>query len=458
MADVQDMVVLGGGAGGFAAAMRAAQLGGTVTVVEEAQFGGNCMNHGCIPLTHLMVAARMLDRTRQAARFGIRVSEPQIDMQALHERKDLIVESLRLGTEQQLVDYGVSLVQGRGRVVAPDLVEVNGQQIQTRNVVVATGSIAAPLSVEGGDLGVMGTADALELREIPSRMVIVGGQPWDIELAQYFQTLSSQVTLIVAEDQLLPDADYGLSQRLAKLLHDAGIDVRRRTTVQAIRQNAAGELLVVLAGGQEELLADQVLASRRLPNSTGLGLRQLGVKMERGAIVTDERMRTSVSGIYAIGDVVAGPMRSHKAQAEGLVAAENAMGLASRMNYDVLPHCAYTWPQVAWVGLSEDKASALGIDFVVGKVPLAINPQAMILNETAGEIKVLAAKKYGKILGVHMVAAGAIDLISVALLAMLSESTVAELRSLIPWHPSIGEALVDAVMDVEKRSLHLPRW
>jgi len=472
MQDLQDLVVIGGGSGGFAAAMRAAQLGGQVTVIEEAHYGGNCMNKACIPSKFLIVVARLMESVRQAGRFGIQVGEPRLDVDALHDRKDLIIEGLRMGTEELLSDYGIQLIQGQGRLVARDTVEVNpppappsqggevnGKQIKARNILVATGSVAAQQPIEGVDLpGVIGTEEAIELREMPQRVAILGSKPWDLELAQYFHLTGSQVTLIESGAQLLPEADREIAQRLGKLLYDAGIAIKRGVAVEAIRQRDDGSLVVVLAEGKGQVVADKVLAARRLANSTGLGLRELGVKMEHGAVLVDERMQTSVPHVYAVGDVTAGPMWSHKANAEGIVAGENAMGLSSKMNYDILPRCLYTWPEVAWVGLTVEQAEAQGIAVDVGKVPAAINPYAIILGETAGSVKIIACKKYGKILGAHILAPGAIDLINVVAVAMLSEATVGELVRLIPAHPSIGEAMVDAAMDVERRSLHLPKW
>jgi dihydrolipoamide dehydrogenase len=470
MAEIQDLIVIGGGSGGFAAAMRAAQLGGKVTVVEEAHYGGYCMHKACIPSKFLMTAARLMGRIRKAGRFGIQVQveEPGLDLDALHDRKDLIIEGLRMGTEQLLADYGVTLIEGRGRLVAWDTVEVNpppasphegGGQIKARNILVATASVPAQLPIEGADLpGVIGTEEAMELGEIPPRFAIIGSKPWYLELAQYFHAMGSQVTLVESGPQLLPEADREISQRLGKLLHDAGTVIKRGVSVEAIRQGDDGTLVVVLAGDKGEVIADKVLAARRLPNTAGLGLRQLGVRMEHGAILVNECMETSVGHIYAIGDVTAGPTWSHKANAEGIVAAENAMGLSSRMDYEILPRCLYTWPEVAWVGLTEEQAEAQGIEVEVGKVPTAINPYAMILDETAGTVKVIACKKYGKIVGAHILAPGAVDLINVVAVAMLSEATVGELMRFIPAHPSIGEALVDAAMDVERRSLHLPKW
>ncbi len=467
MAEMQDLVVIGGGAGGFAAAMRAAQLGGKVTVVEEAYYGGHCMHKACIPSKFLMTAARLMGRIRKAGRFGIQVGEPGLDMDTLHDRKDLIIEGLRMGTEQLLSDYGITLIEGRGRLVARDTVEVwgsgsvgdGGERIKARNVLVATGSAAAQPPIEGVDLdGVIGTEEAVELRQVPPRTAILGSKPWDLEAAQYFHALGSEVTLVESGPQLLPAADREISQRLGKLLHAAGVAIERNVSVEVIRQSADGSLVVVLAEGQGEVVADKVLAARRLPNTAGLGLRQLGVRMERGAILVNERMEASVDHIYALGDATAGPMWSHKANAEGIVAGENAMGLTSRMNYDILPRCLYTWPEVAWVGLTEEQAEAEGIEMEIGKIPTAINPYAMILDETAGAVKVIACKKYGKIIGAHIMAPGAVDLINVVAVAMLSEATIGELMRFIPMHPSIGEALVDAAMDVEKRSLHLPKW
>ncbi len=472
MAETQDLVVIGGGAGGFAAAMRAAQLGGKVTVVESAYYGGHCMHKACIPSKFLMTAAWLMGRIRKAGRFGIQVGEPSLDMDVLHDRKNLIIEGLRMGTEQLLSDYGITLIEGRGRLVGRDTVEINpppappyegggfdGERIKARNVLVATGSVPAQPPIEGVDLdGVIGTEEAVELRQVPPRIAILGSKPWDLEAAQYFHTLGSEVTLVESGPQLLPEADREISQRLSKLLHDAGVAIERNASVEAICQGDDGSLVVVLAEGQGEVVADKVLAARRLPNTAGLGLRQLGIRMEQGAILVNERMETSVDHIYALGDATAGPMWSHKANAEGIVAGENAMGLTSRMNYDILPRCLYTWPEVAWVGLTEEQAEAEGIEVEIGKVPTAINPYAMILDETAGVVKVIACKKYGKIIGAHIMAPGAVDLINVVAVAMLSEATVGELMRFIPMHPSIGEALVDAAMDVEKRSLHLPKW
>ncbi len=457
MTEIQDLVVIGGGSGGFAAAMRAAQLGGRVTMVEADLYGGNCMNRACIPTTFLMITARLMQFFRKAARFGIRAGEPEVDGQTLHERKDLLIEGLRLGTEQLLTEYGVTLLRGRGRLVARDTVEIDGQRIPARNIVIATGSVAAQLPIEGADLpGVMGTEEALTLRDIPARLAVIGSQPWDLELAQYFHAMGSQVTIIEPGPQLLPGADREISQRLSKHLYDSGITIRRGIAVKAIHQREDGALAVLLADGQE-LLADRVLAARRLPNSIGLGLREQGVRTEGGAIVVNDQMETSVPHVYAVGDVAAGPMWSHKANAEGIVAAENALGRASRMDYRALPRWVYTWPEVAWVGLTEEEALARGLEVAVGKFPIAINPYAMILEESAGMVKVVAGR-YGKILGVHVMAPGAVDLINMAAMAMMAEATVEELIRLIPAHPSIGEALVDAAMDVEKRSLHLPKW
>jgi len=462
MADTKDLVVIGGGSGGFAAAVRAAQLGGDVAVVEEKHFGGNCMHGACIPLTFLMHVSGLMDALRGASSFGLEVGEGALDMGELQDRKDMIIDALEMGTEEQLRDYGVEMIEGRGGLVARNTVAAADRQIRARSIVIATGSVAGEMPVEGGDLpGVIGTSEALNLREIPKRTGIVGNRPWEIELAQYFNVMGSQVVLITDSHRLLPEADREISQRLAKHLHDSGIDVRRGTSVEAIREKDGRELEVVLAQERESPVVNCVVASPRFPNTTGLGLRELGIATKRGAILVDERMETSVPGIYAIGDVTPGPMWSHKASAEGIAAAENAVGLSgspSRVDYGALPRCLHTHPEVAWVGLTADEARDRGIDVRVGKVPVAINPQAMILGETSGAIKVVADGAYGKILGVHTMGPGAIDLINAASVAVLSEATVHELMRLVPAHPSVGEALVDAAMDVEGRSLHLPKW
>jgi dihydrolipoamide dehydrogenase len=459
MAEMQDVIVIGAGPGGFAAAMRAAQLGGTVTVIEKAFYGGNCMNKACIPSKVLMTAARSMASIRKAGRYGIQVGQPKVEMEVLHDRKDLIIESLRMGTEQLLIDGGVDLVEGQARLVTPNSVEVNGEQLRARNIVLATGSIAARPPIKGVDLpGVIGTEEAVDLREIPRRIAILGSQRWDVELAQYFHTMGSEVTLIESGRQLLPEADREIAQRLGKLLHDDGITIKRGIDVEAVRQVDDGELVVILAEAGGEVAADKVLAGRHLPNSAGLGLRKLGLALENGAVVVDQRMRTGIPNLYAVGDVASDSVGSPKANAEGIVAAENAMGKSSKMDYDPVPRCLCTWPEVAWVGLTEEQAESQGVEVSIGKVPMAINPYAMILEETAGMVKIIANRKYGKILGAHIMAPGAVDLINAVSIAMLSEATVGELMRLIPAHPAIGEALVDAAMDVEKRSLHVPDW
>ena len=456
MATVQDLVVIGAGPGGFAAAMRAAQLGATVTLIEELSYGGHCMHQACIPSKYLLTAAQQVEAIRRAGRLGISVGELRVDLEALHDRKELIVESLRVGMEQLLSERGVRLVARRGRLVAADTAEVGGEKIQVRNAVIATGSVPAQLAIEGAGLpGVIGTEEALALREIPERMAILGSGPPEIELAQYFQTMGSQVTLVESGRQLLPGADGELAQRLGKVLYDSGIAIKRGVAVESIRQGDGGSLVVVLSGGKGEIPVDRVVAARRLPNSAGLGLREIGVEMRHGAIVVDDRMQTSIAHIYAVGDVTEGPMWSHKANAEGVVAAENAMGLTSKVDYASLPICVHTRPQAAWVGLTEEQAKAQGLTVDVGKVPTAISASSLISGETAGMIKIVTGR-YGKILGAHIMAPGAVELVNVVSVAMLSESTVSELMRFMPAHPTIGEALADAALDAEKRSLHLP--
>jgi len=458
MTGVYDLVVLGGGPGGFSAAMRAAQLGGRVALVEEKELGGNCMHQACIPTRTLMTAARLAGSIRQAGDLGVQVGEPTVDLEALHGRKNRVIQGLQAGTEELLANHGVSIVRGRGKLIAQDTVQVGEQSLEARSIVVATGSVAAQLPVEGAGLpGVIGTEEAIDLHQIPPRMAILASSPMDLELAQCFHLLGCSVTLMTSGPRLLPGADREISQRMGKLLHDAGIAVRRDVTVEAIRGREGGMLAVVLAEGQGEVLVDTVLAARRLPNTAGLGLRELGAKMVSGALTVDEHKRTSVPQVYAVGDAAVGPMWSHKATAEGIVAAENVMGCQSEIDYDVLPWCLFTQPEVAWVGLTEEQAVTQGLDVAVGRAPLVINPYAIILGETAGMVKVVAERRYGKILGVHMMMPGAADLINAAALAMSSEATIRELQCLVPAHPSLGEALVDAAMDVEGRSPHLPR-
>ncbi len=458
MAELQDAVVTGGGAGGFAAAIRAAQLGGKVTIIEKTELGGNCLNRACIPTKTLLASARLLRQARHAVELGITVEGTSFDLQKIHERKDTLIEELRLGTEALLKDNEVRIVQGMGRLAAADTVEVGDERIQGRNLIIATGSAPAQLPIEGADLpGVMGTEEAIELREVPVRFIVIGSGPWELELATFYAVLGSHVTVVERGRQLLPGEDHEIGQRMGQALREQGVELKMSCEVEAIRQRDDGSLLVVLTEGKGEIEADKVLATRRFPNSTGLGLREVGLKLKEGAIVVDERMETSVPHIYAIGDVTGGPMWSHRASAEGLVAAENAMGKPARINHSAIPRCLYTWPQVGAVGLTEAQAEEQGLEFKVGKAPFGINPYAMILGEPMGSVKIISGK-YGKILGVHIIGPGAVDLISQAALAIQVEATVEDLGWAVPMHPSSGEAQVDAAQDVEGMALHLPKW
>jgi dihydrolipoamide dehydrogenase len=420
--------------------------------------GGACLNEACIPARALTASARLLSSIRNGARFGIEVAEPGVDVNSMHERKDTIIASLRMGTEELLRDHGVTIVRGRGKLADPHTVVVAGDRLKADRIIICTGSTAALPLFDGADLpGVMGTAEAMELRKLPERMAIIGNHPWGLEATQYFQALGCRVTLIECAPQVVPGADREVSARFGKVLHDGGVTVKRAASVQAIQGSADG-LLVKLGNGKGEVETEMVLAARRLPNSIDLGLRELGVRMDGATVCVNERMETSLRHVYAAGDVTGGPRRSHKSSGEGLVAAENAMGLRNVMDTRTLPHCFFTTPEIAWVGLTEEQSKTQGEDVAVGKAPLLISPFALIHDQTSGMIKIVAGKRYGKILGVHIMAPGAIDLINTAVIAMLAEATVQQLMRVLPAHPSLGETLVDAAMDIEQRSLHMPKW
>ena len=466
MAEKQDVIVIGAGSGGFAAAMRALQLGGKVTLIEGDRYGGNCMNTACIPSKVLLSAARLVSALGTAQSRGILLGERHVDLEALHERKDLIVESLRMGTEQLLIERGVRLLEGWGRLAAPDAVEVNGELIRARNIILATGSVAAQQPIEGTDLpGVIGTEEAMELRDIPSSIAILGSLPWDVELAQYFHALGSQVTVIEGGRQLLPGADRELAQRLGKLYHDAGIAIQRNSAAEAIRQTDDGALEVVLSGGKGEVPAAVVLAARRLPKSTGLGLPELGVRMRHGAVLVDEQMRTNVPSIFAVGDLAqpavrsAGSMWSHKANAEGIAAAERAMGSSARMDYGSVPHCLYTWPEVAWVGLTEGQAKEAGVEYEVGKFPWAASGRALGIGRPEGVTKLLFDPATHRIIGAGIVGPHAGDLIAECALAIEMGAEAADIGLTIHPHPTLSESIAMAaeVFEGTITDLYLPK-
>ncbi|MBI5956660.1 MAG: NAD(P)/FAD-dependent oxidoreductase, partial [Chloroflexi bacterium] len=334
-----------------------------------------------------------------------------------------------------------------------------GEIIEGRTVIVATGSTPTNPATEGFDSkGVITTDEALALEEAPARLLILGGGPIGVEFAAIFHGVGSRVTLLEPGPQILPGEDHEVGQRVRQSLRDRGIDVLIKTAPTSIRQQEGEELVVSLGGRSGEVSVDKVLTTGRAPCLVDLGLTEVGVRLAGGAIVVDDGMRTNVPGLFAIGDATGGQMLSHLASVQGLVAAENAMGRARRMDYRAVPRCLHTDPEVGCVGLTEAQAEEQGYQFKTSTIPFTLSARATTLGELEGAVKIVAEARYGKILGVHIIGPQATELIGEAALAIQLEATAEDLAYAIRAHPTLAESQVEAARDILGQAIYLPKW
>jgi dihydrolipoyl dehydrogenase len=459
-----DVAILGAGPGGYVAALRAAQLGAQVTVIEEGELGGVCLNVGCIPTKALLRSAEVYRTLLRVETFGLHL-EGRVtpDWPSIQARKERIVRQLVTGVGVLLRKAGVQVLQGRGRLVAPGILEVTTadgpQQVQARNVVIATGSRPVQLPLPGMDLpGVIDSTGALELTELPRRILIVGGGVIGVEYADIFAGFGVQVTVVEMLDRLLPIMDADLGQALAWTMDQRGVQVHVNSRATRVEEVAGGLRAVVATPTREvNIEADRVLvAVGRRPNVEDLGLEAAGVRTVKSGIPVDARMRTNVPGIYAVGDVTGGIQLAHVASQGGEVAVENALGHGSMLNQKTIPSAVFTDPEIASVGLTEVQAREQGHDVRVGRFPLSVSGKALSYGETAGFVKVVSEARFGEILGMHIVGPHASDLIHEGGLALALEATLDELAGTVHGHPTLGEAVREAVLATRGEALHLP--
>ena len=459
-----DVVVIGSGPAGYAAAFRAAQLGGRVAMIEKDTIGGTCLNRGCIPTKSLLEAAAVLDRMRRAEALGLACDNPRADMAKLMERKDRHVAKLRAGVEQLAKAHGVEIVAGTAAISARNAVSVttsNGERrLTTKAIIVASGSEPQELkSLPFDHTTVLSSTDVLELDTLPETLLIVGGGYIGCEFATLFAGLGSNVVIVEMLNQLLPGQDARIARTIQAGFKKRTITLHLGTTIERldVRDGRAAATL----GSGKSVEADKVLVSvgRRL-NSEGLGLDTLGVKTDAagpggaGRIVVDEYLETNVSGIYAVGDVIGGWLLAHVGHHEGVTAAENAMGGMRKMAYRAVPACVYTHPEIATVGMDEAAAKEAGHDVVTGRFPFAAAPKAVVADDAEGFVQVVADAATKQILGVQIIGPHATDLISEAAVLVQTEATLHELVETIHPHPTLSEALMEAGLDALGRPLH----
>jgi len=463
-----DLIVIGTGPGGYVCAIRAAQLGLKTAVVEkQATFGGTCLNVGCIPSKALLYASELFEEARHKfAAMGIGVPAPKIDLAAMMKFKDSGVEGNVKGVGFLLRKNKVDTFHGAGRIAAPGKVEVTAadgktQTLETKSIVIATGSDVARLKgIDIDEKRIVSSTGALTLPKVPEHLLVVGAGVIGLELGSVWRRLGAKVTVVEFLDGVLPGMDDEVRKQAQRLFERQGMTFKLSSKLSAI--DSSGPRLKATVepakGGATEIIEADValIAIGRVPYTEGLGLDAVGVKRdERGRVVVDHYYATSVPGIWAIGDVIAGPMLAHKAEDEGVAVAEILVGQAGHVNYDAIPNVVYTYPEIATVGKSEEELKAAGIAYNVGKFQMMANGRAKVNQTAEGFVKILADAKTDRVLGVHMVCADAGNMIAEAVLAMEFGASAEDIARTCHAHPTLPEAVKEAAMAVAKRAIHM---
>ncbi|MCK6557309.1 dihydrolipoyl dehydrogenase [Candidatus Binatia bacterium] len=467
MPDTQfDLIVVGSGPGGYVAALRAAQLGMRVVCVERyPSLGGTCLNVGCIPSKALLDSSEHFAFVRNGlAAHGIKTGGIELDLPAMMARKDKVVKGLTQGIAGLFKKNGVERVVGTGRLVDAHTVEVTGgneaRTLRGARIVIATGS--APIELPGlpfDGTHIVSSTEALALPRVPERLLVIGAGAIGLELGSVWNRLGARVKVVEFLDRIVPGFDLRMAEMLHKSLKKQGLAFQLETTARAATVTN-GRVTVTLEsrqGASSEEVADVVLvAVGRRPYSEGLGAREIGVQFDdRGRITVDAHYQTSVPGVYAIGDVIHGPMLAHKAEEEGVACVESIAGLAGHVNYDAVPNVVYTHPELAGVGLSEEQVQGQNLAYRTGMFPFLANGRARTMNETEGAVKILADAQTDRVLGVHVFGAHASDLIAEAAVAIEFGASAEDLARSVHAHPTLPEAMKEAALAVGKRALHV---
>ncbi|MGE5381669.1 MAG: dihydrolipoyl dehydrogenase [Methylocystaceae bacterium] len=452
-----DLSIIGGGPGGYVAAIRAAQLGMKTAVFEMDSLGGTCLNRGCIPTKAYFQNAQVMHTLDRLSQYNVTVENRTFDMAGARERKDKIVNNLVTGIAGVLKANGVEVIKSQARVSGVGLIQVGNDTYESSRILIASGSLPLRLSLPGFDDPRVVTSDEmLEIDHVPEQLVIIGGGVIGIEFACIFNALGSNVTVIEYQPDILNLLDQEIVKRMTVYLKKQKITLHTGTSVQSI-ESLPDELRVIATGKKGEILAgaDLVLvAAGRRPNSSGLGLDELGVETDHGFIKVDSNYETNVRGIFAIGDVIGQPMLAHAASEEGIVAVERMQGIEAEVPYHAIPSCVFSIPEAATVGKSEEEARNLGIPYKTGKFLFAASGKAMAMGETDGLVKAIADAN-GVIIGVHIAGPHASDLIQEASLIVRHRLTIEQVAATVHPHPTLGEALLEAVLDADGRALHI---
>jgi len=463
MSDPFDVIVIGSGPGGYVCAIRAAQLGLKVACVEKrATLGGTCLNIGCIPSKALLHSSENFAATQHDwAGHGIIVEGVKLDLARMQARKAEVVNANVRGVEFLFKKNKIAWLKGEARILAAGRVAVAGTEYAAKSIVIATGSESSPLAgVEVDEKRIVTSTGALELDRVPEHLVVIGGGVIGLELGSVWRRLGAQVTVIEFLDRLIPGNDGEIAKQFERILGRQGIKFRLSTKVTGATATATGVTLTVQpvkGGAAEEITADVVLlAVGRRAYTEGLGAAEAGVALdEAGRVKTDPHFATNVPGIYAIGDVIAGPMLAHKAEDEGVALAEHLAGKVGHVNYEAIPGVVYTWPEVAGVGRTEEQLKAEKIEYRVGKFPFTANARARAMGSTDGFVKILADATTDRILGCHIIGPDAGTLIAEIVTAIEFGASSEDVARLCHAHPSLNEAVKEAALAVDNRAIHI---
>ena len=461
-----DVIIIGAGPGGYVCAIRAAQLGMKVAIVEKRRtLGGTCLNVGCIPSKALLYASEMFAEAEHGlSALGVVVDKPKLDLAAMMKHKDETVAANVNGVAFLMKKNKIDWLQGEGRIAAPGQVVVkgvNGEAIhEAKHIVIATGSDVTRLpGVEIDEQRVVSSTGALSLAEPPKKLIVVGAGVIGLELGSVWRRLGADVTVVEFFDRILPGMDLEVARQFQRLLEKQGFKFHLGAKVTGVARTETGVQASVepAKGGEAKTFdADIVLvAIGRRPFTEGLGLEALGVKMERGQVVIDAHFETNVKGVYAIGDVVRGPMLAHKAEEEGVAVAERIAGGAGHVDLDLVPSVVYTQPELAWVGRTEAQLKAAGRNYRTGSFPFVANGRARAAGDTAGFVKIIADSVTDEILGVHIVGAQASEMIAEAAMAMAFRASSEDIARICHAHPTLSEAMKEAALAVDQRTLNL---
>jgi dihydrolipoamide dehydrogenase len=460
MADKTKITIIGGGVAGYPAAIKAARMGADVTLVEKDFLGGTCLNRGCIPTKSLLHSGEVVQTMKESKTFGINCKGYSVNFKSVFKRKAAVIQQLRNGVEALLKAKQIRVISGTAEFIdaATLLIKETKEEIKSDKILIASGSTPGSVNIKGcDDSRVLNSDQVLELKTMPKSVAIIGGGVIGVEFAQIFHNLGAKVTILELLDGLIPGADSEIAQALEQSMAKTGIDIVTGAAItKVVHKKGKIDVLFTKKEDEKKITAQKIfLCVGRTPDVSSLKIENIGLNQEKGAIVVNNRMETNVPNIYAAGDVIGGIMLAHTATLEGECAVSNALGQESVIDYKTIPSCIYTDPEVASVGMTEEEAMDTH-EIEVGRFPFYACGKALVIDRTDGMVKIISEKKFGEVLGVHIIGPRATDMISEAVLGMTMEMTIEELAHAVHPHPTLSEAMMEGALSLCGGAVHLP--